>query len=79
MYQVREQNRTPENELNKMETSKLLDAEFKTLTIGCLIISRSFLRITHNTWSLSSNLYALLVLTLLRSCMSLGFPACKMG
>ena len=33
MAQVKEQNKTPEKELNKMETSNLLDAEFKTLVI----------------------------------------------
>ena len=31
--QMKEQIRTPEKELNKMETSKLSDAEFKTLVI----------------------------------------------
>ena len=36
MSQVKEQNKTPEKELNKMETSNLLDAEFKTLVIGML-------------------------------------------
>ena len=30
---MKEQNKTTETELNKMETSKLLDAEFKTLVI----------------------------------------------
>ena len=33
MAQMKEQDKTPEKELNKMETSKLLDAEFKTLVI----------------------------------------------
>ena len=33
MAQVKEHNKTPEKELNKMETSNLLDAEFKTLVI----------------------------------------------
>ena len=33
MSQVKEQNKTPEKELNKMETSNLLDEEFKTLVI----------------------------------------------
>ena len=37
MAQIKEQNRTPEKELNKMETSKLLDAEFKTLVTGCSV------------------------------------------
>ena len=31
--QVKEQNKTPEKELNKMETSNISDAEFKTLVI----------------------------------------------
>ena len=31
MSQMKEQNKTPENELNKMETSNLSDAEFETL------------------------------------------------
>ena len=34
--QMKEQIRTPEKELNKMETSKLSDAEFKTLVIRVL-------------------------------------------
>ena len=33
---MNEQNKTPEQELNKMETSNLLDAEFKTLVIRVL-------------------------------------------
>ena len=33
MSQMKEQNKTPEKELNKMETRNLLDAEFKTLVI----------------------------------------------
>ena len=36
MAQVKEQNKTPEKELNRMETSNLLDAEFKTLFITML-------------------------------------------
>ena len=36
MAQMKEQNKTPEKELNKMETSTLLDAEFKTLVITML-------------------------------------------
>ena len=31
--QMKEQNSTPEKEPNKMESSKLLDAEFKTLAL----------------------------------------------
>ena len=31
MSQMKEQNRTPEKELNNIDTSNLLDAEFKTL------------------------------------------------
>ena len=33
---MKEQNKIPEKELNKMETSNLLDAEFKTLFIRML-------------------------------------------
>ena len=33
---MKEQNKTPEKELNKMETSNLSDAEFKTLVIRML-------------------------------------------
>ena len=36
MAQMKEPNKTPEKELNKMETSKLPDAEFKTLDINIL-------------------------------------------
>ena len=36
MSQMKEQNKTPEKELNKMETSNLLDAVFKTLGIRML-------------------------------------------
>ena len=36
MAQMNEQNKTPEKELNKLETGKLLDAEFKTLIIKML-------------------------------------------
>ena len=36
MSQIKEQNKTPEKELNKMETSNLLDAVFKTLGIRML-------------------------------------------
>ena len=36
MAQLKEQDKTPEKELNKMETSNLLDAEFKTLVISLL-------------------------------------------
>ena len=34
--QMKEQNKTPEKELNKMEISNLSDAEFKTLVIRML-------------------------------------------
>ena len=34
--QMKEQNKTTEKELNKVETSSLLDAEFKTLVIKML-------------------------------------------
>ena len=33
---MKEQNKTPEKELNKMETNNLSDAEFKTLVIKML-------------------------------------------
>ena len=36
MAQMKEQNKTPEKELNKMETSKLPDARLKTLVIRML-------------------------------------------
>ena len=36
MTQMKEQNKTPEGELTKMETSSVLDAEFKTLVIRML-------------------------------------------
>ena len=34
--QMKEQNKTPEKELNKIETSNLLDEEFKTMIIRML-------------------------------------------
>ena len=36
MAQIKEQNKTPEKELDKMEISNLSDAEFKTLVIRML-------------------------------------------
>ena len=33
MAQMKEQNKTPEKELNEMETGNLSDAQFKTLVI----------------------------------------------
>ena len=36
MAQMKEQIKTPEKELNKMEISNVLDAEFKTLVIRML-------------------------------------------
>ena len=36
MAQMKEQNKTPEKELNKMEISNVSDAEFKTLVIRML-------------------------------------------
>ena len=36
MAQMKEQNKTPEKELNKMEIGSLSDAEFKTLVIRML-------------------------------------------
>ena len=37
MARMKEQNKTPETELNKMEISNLLGAEFKILVIKMLI------------------------------------------
>ena len=36
MAQVKEQNKTPEKELNKLEISNITDTEFKTLVIRML-------------------------------------------
>ena len=36
MAQMKEQIKTPDKELNEVEISNLLDAEFKTLAIGML-------------------------------------------
>ena len=36
MSQMKEQKKTPEKQLNKMETNNLLDAEFKTLVMRML-------------------------------------------
>ena len=36
MAQMKEQNKTPEKELNKMETSQPLDSEFKAMVIRML-------------------------------------------
>ena len=36
MVQMKEQNKTPEKELNKIETSNLPDAKFKTLGVRIL-------------------------------------------
>ena len=36
MTQMKEQNKTPEKELNKIEIANILDAEFKTLLIRLL-------------------------------------------
>ena len=36
MSQMKEQNKTPEKELNKIEISNLSDAEFKTLVVRML-------------------------------------------
>ena len=36
MAQIEEQNKTPAKGLNKIQTSNLLDAEFKTLVISML-------------------------------------------
>ena len=45
---MKEQNKTPEKELNKMETSNLLGAEFKTL------VMRMLNKLSEN-WSQESN------------------------
>ena len=46
MAQMKEQIKTPEKELHKMEISNLSDAEFKTLLIGMLKeLSEDFSRI----------------------------------
>ena len=37
MSQIKEQNKSPENELNEMDANNLPDTEFKTLVIGCSI------------------------------------------
>ena len=42
MAQMKQQNKTPEKELNKMKISNLLDAEFKTLVIRMLKELRYF-------------------------------------
>ena len=48
---MNEQNQTPEKELNKMETRKLLDAEFKTLVIRMLSeLSENFNSIKKRAW-----------------------------
>ena len=36
MFQMKEQNKTTEKEINKMETSNLPEAEFKTLVLRML-------------------------------------------
>ena len=36
MYQIKEEDKTQEKELNKMDTSNLPDTEFKTLVIRML-------------------------------------------
>ena len=36
MAQIKEQNKTPEKDLSKLEISNLLDAEFKTVIIRML-------------------------------------------
>ena len=42
MAQMKEPNKTPEKELNKMEASKVLDAELKTLVIKMLREQRGY-------------------------------------
>ena len=49
MAQMKEQNKTLEKELNKMEISNLSDAEFKTLVIRMLMeLSEDLSRIKKN-------------------------------
>ena len=50
MAQMKEQNKTSEKELSKMETSNLLDAEFETLVIRMLkAFSGDFISIKKQT------------------------------
>ena len=50
MSQMKEQNKTPEEGLNKMETRNLPDAEFKTLVIRMLNdLSENFNKETKET------------------------------
>ena len=56
MAQMKEQNKTPEKELNKMETSKLLDTEFITLVIRMLSkLSDNFNRIKKGMETIKKN------------------------
>ena len=48
MAQMREQNKTPEKELNEMEISNLSDAEFKTLVVRML---RELTEYGKNMWA----------------------------
>ena len=45
-FHMKEQNKTPERELDKTETNNLLDAEFKTLVMRMLMC----LVVTHVRW-----------------------------
>ena len=48
MAQMKKQNNIPEKELNKMETSNLPDAEFKTLVIRMIKEHREKVELTEN-------------------------------
>ena len=49
MTQMKEQNKTPEKELNEMEISNLSDAEFKTLVIRMLQELTGYINAIKNT------------------------------
>ena len=56
MPQMKEENTTAEKELNKMETSNLLQAEFKTLVIRMLSeLSENFNRIKKGMETIEKN------------------------
>ena len=49
MVQIKEQNKTPEKELNKMEIANLSDAEFKTLVVSML---KELIEYGNNIWKI---------------------------
>ena len=56
MAQMKAQHKTPEKELNRMETSNLLDAEFNTLVIRILKeLSENFNSIKKDTETIKKN------------------------